>query len=255
MRRQKILPVLAVALMLSTGCGSDDDAADAPSADATTTTEAGVSSDERFPGGLRDVRYCEVLLLIEEPEAFVVEVYNTLGLSDCPQADWDALDADALGAERDATVALLNGPRFWTLDTIVQLEERERVEVTFGAIPMFLAATVDLGNDLPTQTPYTERSVARETIFRFDAGTEVHELTDPDGRRYVMQSYSHAIDDTQTLATLAGLGDRLALPAGWTFATRTLDAQLDLLSADGVATVIQDDLQNTYQRIEPGVDE
>ena len=31
---------------------------------------------------------------------------------------------------------------------------------------------------------------------------------------------------------------------------RTLDHQLDLLSTDGVATVTQDELQNTYQRID-----
>ena len=30
----------------------------------------------------------------------------------------------------------------------------------------------------------------------------------------------------------------------------TLDHRLDLLSTDGVATVLQDELQNTYQRID-----
>jgi hypothetical protein len=135
----------------------------------------------------------------------------------------------------------------------VQLEERERVESTFGELPMFLAATVDLGTTLPEQTPYTERHVVRQTIFRFDAGTEVHELTDPDGQHYVMQSYSHIFDDGQTLATLDGLSDRLDLPAGWTYASRVLDERLDVLSRDGVATVVQDDLQNTYQRIDEEV--
>ena len=54
-------------------------------------------------------------------------------------------------------------------------------------------------------------------------------------------------DPSQTLADLAGLGSRLSLPKGWTFSTRTLDADY-LLEANGVAVVVRDELQNTYQR-------
>lgn len=250
-----LLPVVLVA-----ACGSDDGGGAARG--DTTTTTAGTtvsatdeeraepmgSTDDRFPDGLRDVRYCEILLLSQPDGAFQAEVWNTLGLNDCPQADWDALDAGAIAEERGALLALLNGPRYWTLDTIVSDIGRDMEITTFGALEMFRAATVDLGPELPQQTPYTERPVARETIFRFKAGTEVHELTAPDGQRYVMQAYSHFVDDTQTLEGLSGLGDRLALPDGWTFSTRTLDERLDLLSTDGVATVLQDELQNTYQR-------
>ncbi|HEX7135605.1 MAG TPA: hypothetical protein VF228_23715 [Iamia sp.] len=259
MNRQKMLGLLLVTAVAlgATGCGSEDEKPSAVSSTTTTaaptTTEAaGISTDTLFPDGLRGLRYCEVLLLSEDDGSFRADVYNTLGLTDCPQDQWDALDAGAITAERDVTATILNGPRYWTLDEIVQLEERERVESTFGELPMFLAATVELGETLPEQTPYTERHVARQTVFRFDAGTEVHELTAPDGRRYVMQSFSHIFDDSQTLDTLAGLGDHLELPEGWTFASRVLDEQLDVLSADGVATVVQDDLQNTYQRIDEG---
>lgn len=260
MDRQKISrpvlgPVLGLVLViavLAPGCRADDEPAASEDRASTTTApeDEAVSTDTLFPDGLRGVRYCEVLLLAEDAGTYRAEVYNTLGLGDCPQEGWDALDAPTIAAERGVLAAILNGPRYWTLDEIVQLEERERVETTFGALPMFLAATVDLGAALPDQTPYTERHVVRQTIFRFDAGTEVHELTAPDGRRYVMQSYALVLDDTQTLDTLAGLGDRLALPDGWSFASRVLDEQLDVLSTDGVATVVQDDLQNTYQRID-----
>jgi hypothetical protein len=65
-----------------------------------------------------------------------------------------------------------------------------------------------------------------------------------------MQAYSHAVDPTQTLDGLGGLADRLDLPEGWTFTTCVLDRTLDLLSTDGVATIVQDELQNTYQRID-----
>ncbi|HZJ25741.1 MAG TPA: hypothetical protein VFF40_01790 [Acidimicrobiia bacterium] len=68
-----------------------------------------------------------------------------------------------------------------------------------------------------------------------------------DGRVFVMQSYSLELDPTLTVADLAGLGDRLALPDGWSFSARTLDEDLIVTDIDGVATVIQDDLHNTYQ--------
>lgn len=254
--------VIAVgALALTAGCGDDDadpaagERAEAPdpsstggAPDTTSEEEPMGSTDDRFPDGLRDVRYCEVLLLSQEDGRFGAEVWNTLGLNDCPQEQWDALDGAAIAEERGVLTALLNGPRYWTLDTIVSDIGQDMETTTFGEMEMFRAATVDLGTELPSQTPYTERGVARETVFRFKAGSEVHELTDPDGQRYVMQAYARIVDPTQTIDTLAGLGDRLELPEGWTFSTRTLDEDLDLVSLDGVATVVQDELQNTYQR-------
>lgn len=47
------------------------------------------------------------------------------------------------------------------------------------------------------------------------------------------------------------MGSVLQLPAGCTFTTQVLTDDLDVLSnADGNATVIQDEFQNTYQLIE-----
>ena len=78
-----------------------------------------------------------------------------------------------------------------------------------------------------------------------------HELTNPDGKVYVMQAMALYVDPAQTLESLHSLGDRLALPAGWTFSTRVSDQALRLLSSeDGVATVCQDEFANTYQRID-----
>ncbi len=242
-------------------CSSSDEAEPAPSTtvavdDGVATTDAEADSEEPMNAtapdmdALRGVRYCEVLLLSRGEDGFSAEVWNTMGMSDCPQDQWEALDAQVIAQERGAVVALLNGPRYWTLDSIDTDLRQGAPETSFGDIGMFLAATVDLGDELPSQTPYTERPVARETVFGFDADREVYELVAPDGTTYVMQARSQIVDPDLSEGELASLGDRLELPAGWTYQVRTLDSPLRLLSTDGVATVIQDELQNTYQRVD-----
>jgi hypothetical protein len=46
------------------------------------------------------------------------------------------------------------------------------------------------------------------------------------------------------------LGAQLALPANWTYAARNLDEPL-VMRAIGQAIVVQDELENTYQRLRP----
>lgn len=215
-------------------------------------TPTATSTDALFPDGLLDVPYGEVLVVsATDAGTFSADVYNTLGLNDCPQEAWDALDAEAIAAEHGALVAVLNGPRRWLLDEIVSLAPpATRAFARFGEIDMSLVATLDLGPTPPVGERYVLRSVARQTIFRFREGRQVFELHDPDGATYVMQAYCLAVDPDQSLATLPSLGERLAPPAGWTFTTRTLEAPLDMLSTDGVATVVQDELENTYQRLD-----
>lgn len=204
-----------------------------------------------YPNGIRDVRYCEVLFLSLEAGNYVAEVWNTMGHNECPQAEWDSLDASALAAGKSSFLALLNGPRYWTLDEIDATVQLTAPVETFGTLDMFRAATVDLGPVPPAQSPFTERRVARDTVFRFNAGTEVYELTSPEGIVYVMQSYSQQVDSTLTAERLATLGGVLKLPPGWTYSVRTLDADLEVTDTNGIATVLQDALQNSYQRIDP----
>ena len=118
--------------------------------------------------------------------------------------------------------------------------------MTFGDLETRLLATVELGSNL-SAAPYVERTVRRETVFTFASGEEVYELTSPGGAVYVMQSVSQIIDPDLSLADLPTLGARLSPPNGWTYQSRTLDSDL-IVVADGEATVVQDNLSNTYQR-------
>lgn len=198
--------------------------------------------------GLRGLRYGEVLLVRRRAERFEAEVWNSMGLGECPQDAWDALDPAAIASEKDALLAMLNGPRHWLMDVIENVPRPDRRLDRFGDIDMSLVATVDLGSDIPTAEPYTERSVARDTIWEWSPGRTVHELVRPDGAVFTMQAYCLAVDDTLGEDALDGIGSRLNPPAGWTYRSRRLEEPLALRAPDGVATVIQDELQNTYMR-------
>jgi hypothetical protein len=232
---------------VTTAPATTEPATTAPATSAPTAT----APPPRFtyPDGLRDVRYCEVVLLKTDTDGLYAEVWNTMGRSECPQDEWEAIDTAAIAAEYGAVTVLANGPRYWTLDRIDATVQLTAPVTTFGSIEMFLGATVDLGAGLPSTAPYTQRRVARDTVFSFAAGSEIFELTDPDGAVYVMQSYSQKLDPTLTADQLAGLGSRLDLPAGWTFTTRVLDDELEVRDVDGVAVVVQDGFENTYQLV------
>ena len=201
---------------------------------------------ERLISDMRGVRYGEVLAVFARDGAFEAEVYGTQMLNDCPQELWETLDAEAIAADMGALIVKLNGPRHWMLDGLgTKVAVVEPVLREFNGLLMRRIATVDLGTD-PAVQPYVERYVNRGAVFFFDAGSPVHELVNPDGLAYVMQAYCIGVDPTLTEAALPALGERLDLPEGWTFRTRVLDEELVVDTTATIATVLQDELENTY---------
>jgi hypothetical protein len=200
----------------------------------------------RLISDLRGVRYGEVLAVYLRDGSLNAEVYGTQMLNDCPQEQWDGLDAATIATEMGATFVKLNGPRYWTIDGAgAKVAVVEPVFRTFNGLEMRRIATLELGTTL-NAGPYTLRNVNRGAVFFFDAGARVYELVDPDGVAYVMQAYCVGVDPTLTEDALATLGDRLAMPEGWTYRTRLLDAELVVDTSATLATVIQDELENTY---------
>jgi haloalkane dehalogenase len=198
-------------------------------------------------------RYGEVLLVTGRLNRIEASVYNTLGLNDCPDDLWRALDAEAIKKAYRARAVILNGPRCFLMDTIAIADPGDAI-FTFGELQMRRLATVQMP---PTallgglnRLPYTEHVVRRTTVYVYDEGREVYELVAPDGTPYVMQSYSLAVDPALTEAALPTLGERLRLPTGWRYRVRQLSEELDL-RVDEEARVIQDELEISYQRVEP----
>lgn len=189
-------------------------------------------------------RYGEVLLVRLGDSGPVATVYNTFPLNDCPQELWSQLDTEAIARENDAQIALLNGPRYWLMSRIDKAAGTEQEKKTFGGIEMLRQATVHLSSMSPAL--YTVNRVNRKVLFTFDSGRPVFELVDPDGRRWVMQTWSQTVDSSLSLADLPGLASRLKLPAGWTYESRTLTSPLRVDTTTEAAAVIQDDLANSY---------
>jgi hypothetical protein len=201
---------------------------------------------ERLVPDMRNVRYGEVLTVFSRDGRFEAEVYGTQLINDCPQELWETLDANAIAAETGAIAVKLNGPRYWTLDAFGQkLAVADPVLRDFNGITMRRIATVDLG-EIPKLGPYTETKVNRGVIFFWDEGQTVHELVNPDGLAYIMQALCIGVDPSMTSESLLTLGERLELPEGWAYRTRVLDEELIVDTTETIATVLQDEFENSY---------
>ncbi|NXY95053.1 hypothetical protein HYE82_11730 [Streptomyces sp. BR123] len=211
------------------------------------------SKAPRHLSGLRDARYGEILLISPDGGgALKAEVYNTLGLNDCPLERWKALDPRALAEEFQVPMVYLNGPRFWVVDEITAFAWGDTA--TFTGLEARLVAELripqELGlTDTKSKNFYVDATVERDTEYILHSGKPVHELLAPDSRTYVMQTYSHIVDDSLTIDSLAALGERLHLPQGWRYRVRTAEEDLAIRTVNGEAHVLQDELDNTYMLV------
>jgi hypothetical protein len=234
--------ILSATLMLSGACSS----ADATGAGSGTGGSTPAAQD------VRGARYCEILMGFQQGTSVRIDVYNTYGLNDCPEAAWGAVDPAQVQAQLHADSVTLNGPRRWVIDAFANSAFLDPTVVTLGGIEMRKAGELDLplAEAASAGAPYVIHAIMRDTTYVFQAGKMVYELVDPVGRVFDMQSFSLAQGDL-TEAELSGLGGKLSLPAGWAFRARRLAQDLEVTAVQGVATIVRDDLANTYQLSAP----
>jgi hypothetical protein len=200
--------------------------------------------------GVRNVRYCEIIPVVRHGFHLVATVYNTLGLNDCPPAVWDKITEAAMKKRFGALQVVLNGPRHFVMDAIAaEGDTASGATIDAGGLALTARATIKVGLSDLRAKPYRERTIERETRYIFKAGQPMFLLVRPDGVRYAMQSCAQIVDKSLGYADLPKLGDRLKLPKGWHYETMTPDTDL-MLGAQGKATVVQDDLDNTYQKLD-----
>ena len=205
-----------------------------------------MTSSGRLIDGMRGVRYGEVLPIFLRDDGLHAEVYGTQMLNDCPQELWEKLDADVIAKEMGAVFVKLNGPRQWVLDGLgTKVAPVEPVLREFGGIMFRRIATLHLGDKLNAGA-YTEKRVNRGAVFYWDAGKPVFELVNPAGEAYVMQALCVGVDPTMSQESLPTLGERLAVPQGWAYRMRVLTEELVVDTTSTIATVLQDEFENSY---------
>jgi hypothetical protein len=198
--------------------------------------------------GIRDARYCEIFTVVTAPSPMAT-VWNTLGLNSCPTRWWDNLDTSELATEHHVPIVVLNGPRHFVVDGVSV--PRLGPVSTFDGRKLRRVAKIDLTQTGGGRPPaYTTIRIGRNNTWRYDEGKQLFDLIDPWGHVYRMQAYSQIVDPSLRYPTLAHLGSRLDLPDGWRY--RVTKARRDFsLKAHGSATILQDNLEDTYQRL-PG---
>jgi hypothetical protein len=199
---------------------------------------------------VRNARYCEIIPVVRDGLHLKATIYNTLGLNDCPSAIWDAITEDAMQQRFDALTVLLNGPRYFIMDSIAASGATKAGEtIEAGGLKLTERATIDLGLLDLLHRPYREHTINRDTLYTFEAGQPVYTLEAADGSRYVMQAFSQIVDKSLSYGDLPTLGAKLKLPSGWRYSSMVPEKDL-VLGAAGTATIIQDELENTYQKLD-----
>lgn len=220
----------------------------APSASTTQGNATLLPVNLDAGNNVRNSRYCEVLPVYRNGSELTAEVFNTLGLNDCPQDLWEKLNVDDLKKQTGAVAVNLNGPRAWAMDTIIgRGVSALGKQATFGGITMIQRATLKLSIDTlraGQPTAYQEQPVDRDSTYVYRAGKPIRQLISASGKVYVMQTYD--LKTVPVKDALTTLGARLKLPNGWQYREVIPQSKLEL-SIQGQATITRDDLQNTYQ--------
>ncbi|MGW7361876.1 hypothetical protein ACWGI8_00245 [Streptomyces sp. NPDC054841] len=204
----------------------------------------------RHLSGLRNARYGEVILISpDEDGGLKAAVYNTFGLNDCPPEKWNALDPRALAGQFQVPIVFLNGPRFWTIDEVTTYAWGDTA--MFDGLEARWAAELRIPPEIDVtgataKKYYVDSTVERDTEYVLSAGKPMYALIAPGDRAYVLQAYSHTVDDSQTMDSLATLGGRLRLPQGWQYRVHIPEVDVIVRTVAGKAHVVQDELENTY---------
>jgi len=220
---------------------------------SSNATEEKLAGNTVSVSNLRNHRYCEVLYGDRSFLTLVLKVFSTQGLNECPEDVWKSITQKSIADTYKASFVRLNGPRYWMIDGLKASGDTVNHErEVFGGIEMNLRATIKVGLWQQLQLLwgdpfYRTTPVNRNTTWMYKAGSPVYELISPSGEQYVMQSYAQIVNPKLSMADLATLDQQLQLPKGWTYRTRFLTEDLNLV-VNGTAYVLQDNLMNSYQR-------
>lgn len=195
---------------------------------------------------LYNVRYCEFLLARQIAPVIQAEVFNTIGLGNCPVDKFEAANTTTIAAENGALIALKNGPSRWVLDGVITRPVGDPIDM--GGLLTRSIGTLTPSSPVPPA--FVPIPISRSIVWNYRKGRTLRILTSPGGRKYAMQSYSKAAGVDLKESDLNGLGTNpgTGIPDGWTFRTKPVKQKLLTLSTRGAPYIVRDDFGNVYQR-------
>jgi len=205
---------------------------------------------------LSNYRYCEVFLIGGNPitKDLSAAFYNTTEMNNpggsrdsCTDEMWAKVNPEELKKQHDVLGVFKNGPRFWMYDWIELPVGAQR---DFNGLQARWMGQVKLpkgfGSHEKGSTAYNPTTVERKSIQGYKKGQTVFILDGPDGTPWIMQAYSRIVDPKLTFEDLKTLDTKLKLAPGWKYRVKVLDQDLGIGAIDGVARIVQDDLEGTY---------
>lgn len=248
-----ILMLIVFSTMLIVGCTTTQ----TPTTNASTAGCAVYAKDpesvERLPyDNLVGSQYCEIWVECNETGNLV---YNTAGVNNvadpkdsCPYEQWSSFNSTAMAQQARVDGVYFNAPRGWTIDKVV-LPTGKNIR-DFQGIKATWWTTSTAKGQLPQ---YTRVDVQRDSQITFNAGTPLFIMDTPDNGTCVMKSWSMIVDPSQTYDDLFNLSERINPPAGFEYRVATYDQPLVMTPVNGIQSLVQDELENTYDCCDQGV--
>lgn len=262
MNTVKVLGGMAVAMGIIgiAGCKSTAPVADVPHRGAADIAyeQDGEKTVTIEIGNLRDARFCEIFFIKNQGEMNELHVYNPTGLNGmektlnaCPDETLAKLDLERLKENYKLDGIYFNKPRHWIMDHMLipvgAVREIDGMEYYWMA-SSHMPANIQLK---PGFLTYKKTPVERKSTFTFKKGKPVYLLDDPDGKVWIIKAYRDSYG--QSYDTLKNLGSLYKkLPEGYTFRVKILEKDLVMKPTGGVATVMQDEFENTYDFLGDG---
>ena len=236
--------------------------ASAPSLAQTPLKPGAIKGKTLNAPSVRNYAECEFYLGFGKGPDLDLQIYNTTNTTGpegkCPADTFAALDPKKLAATLGASIVVTNptvqtARKWWIMDGLVLYEVGETfnfsgVKATWvGKMSAHDLEQAAQASKIPYQ-PLTNRQLSKWT---FKKGNPIFLLRTPEGKAYVMQAVTNAVDKDLTYDQLPQLGSRMkSLPAGWKYEEKTLtqDLVFDLRKATppGLKHLTLDEYGNVY---------
>ena len=214
-------------------------------------------------------RFCMFAALRPRLTYYEVSIFSSFRAGDCSEEEYDKLSEASISAQLKT---LLDPQRiiklgFHTNVASENLTPRVQPFISVGSSRFDYVATIKVNYiDYIYKFITSERfrlGIARASYtplgntapihYLYNPGLTVYELISPEGKVYIMSSFTNYYNPKLTLTNLNELGTLLNLPPGWKFRSRVLESQVKIHATAPFyyAEIIYDDFQNFYVEVVP----